>query len=100
MGLYYGMADREPHSDAFGFRGEEWLEDAVYQRRLDSWTRILNLDQNTISVLCRPDQNFPRLPSVDELVASMAFMIRLINTCCNCTGSPVHARQVRCQLGT
>ena len=59
MGLYYGMGDREPHSDAFRFRGKEWLEDAVCQPRLDSWSRILNLDQNTISVLCRPDQNFP-----------------------------------------
>ena len=59
MRLYYGMADREPHSDALRFRGKEWLKDAVCQARLDSWSRILNLDRNTIWVLCRPDQNFP-----------------------------------------
>jgi hypothetical protein len=31
MGLDYGMAYREPHSDAFRFRGKEWLENAVCQ---------------------------------------------------------------------
>ena len=36
MGLYDGMADRQPHSDALRFRGKEWLEDAVCQPRLDS----------------------------------------------------------------
>jgi len=34
--IYYGMADREPHADALHFRGEEWLEDAVGQLRVDS----------------------------------------------------------------
>ncbi len=98
MGLYYGMADREPHSDAFRFRGKEWLEDAVGQLRRDSWSRILNLNQNTISVLCRPDQNFAP-PACGRIVASIAFMIRLISTCCNCTGSPGTLWQVRRQIG-
>src|SRR5580704_15336907 len=59
MRLYYGMADREPHSDALRFRGEEWFEDVAGQLGLDSWSRILNLDQNTLWVPGRPDPNFP-----------------------------------------
>src|SRR5580698_129482 len=59
MGLDYGIADRESQSDAFSFCGEEWLEDAADQLRLNGWPSILDLDQNTIWLLGRPDQNFP-----------------------------------------
>src|SRR5258706_2905772 len=60
VGLNDGTADGEPHPDSFRLRGKEWFEDAVGQLRLDSWTRILNLDQSTVWVPCRPDEKFPR----------------------------------------
>src|SRR5579864_5879436 len=66
MGLYYGMADREPHPDALRLRGKEWFEDAVGQPRRDSRSRVLDLNQNTTWVLCRPDQYFP--PPASERV--------------------------------
>ena len=48
-----------------GFGGKEWLEDTVGQLRLESCSRILNLDQHTIRVLCRPNEKLrvadPRL---------------------------------------
>src|ERR1700732_4725161 len=59
MRLYYGMANGEPHADAFRLGGEEWLEDAVCQARLNSRSGVLNLDQHTIHAFGRPDQKLP-----------------------------------------
>ena len=99
MGLYYGMGNREPHSDAFRLRGEERFEDAVGQLRSDSRSRILNLDQNTIWFLCRPDQDFPppvcgRTRCFDSIHDQVnQYLLQLDRVA-------VNARQVRWQLGT
>src|ERR1700729_4257330 len=99
MGLYYGMANRQPHSDALRFRGEEWFKDAVGQARLDSWSRILNLNQNTIWVLCRPDQNFPppvrgRTRCFDGVHDQVNKYLLQLNRVAG------HAWQIRCQFST
>ena len=98
MRLDYRTADREPHSDAIRFRGEEWFEDAICQLGLDSRPRILNLDENAIRVLCRPDQKLPWLfcgkshgfNGVHDQVNQYLLQLHRIT---------LHARQIGCKFG-
>ena len=74
----------------FGFGGEEWFEDTAYQLlRIESVSRILNLDQYSIRVPRRFERS-SRGRSVSVRIASMPLMTRLIKTCCNCMGSCSH----------
>ena len=98
MGLYYGMADREPHPDAFRLRGKEWFEDAVGQL----WRRfpVQNLEPE-------PKHHLGSLPTGSECspcrswtvrIASMAFMIRLSQYLLQLNAVAGHAWQIGCKF--
>src|ERR1700736_4078093 len=98
MRLYYGMADGEPHSDAFRLRGKEWFKDVVCQPRLNSWSRVLHLDQHTICVFCRSDHKLPwsfgrqshGFNGVHDQVNQHLLQLHLVAG---------HAREIRCEFG-
>src|ERR1700730_3321768 len=53
MRLDNGATDRQSHPDTLGFGGKEWLENKGCLPRIESPAGILNLDQHTIRVLLR-----------------------------------------------
>ena len=59
MGLDDRAADRQPHSNTLRLGGEEWFKDTVCLFRIESSSRILNLDQHGISV---PRRFYEKLP--------------------------------------
>src|ERR1700730_15667232 len=97
MRLDYGMADCQPHSDAFRLRGKEWFKDTVGQMRLNSWSRVLNLDQHPICASCRPEQKLPwsfrrqshGFNGVHDEINQHLLQLHLVAG---------HAREIRCEV--
>ena len=59
MRFHNGTADRQSHSGSVGLGGKEWFEDTVRVLWIESCSRILDLDQHTVGVHCRLDEQFP-----------------------------------------
>jgi hypothetical protein len=55
MSLDDGAANRESYTNTLGLGCEEWIKDAACLFGINSFSRIMHLDQRTIRVLCRLD---------------------------------------------
>src|SRR5260370_28734447 len=61
MSLDDRAADRQPYAHAFGFGGEEGVEDAVHVRWIESRTDIRDRDQHVARLLeLRNNPQYPR----------------------------------------
>ena len=52
-------AQDESDSRSLGLGGKEWFEDTIHMLWVESYSRILDLDQHAIGVFCRLDEQLP-----------------------------------------
>src|ERR1700730_12333097 len=60
MGLDNRPADRQSHPDPLGLGCKERLKDLTDLLRIEATSGILNLDQHTVRILCRLDEQLSR----------------------------------------
>ncbi len=88
VGIDDRPADRESHTHAAGFGGEEGGEQPVRILGGDPDAAIRHTYQHLLClVLTRSDHQFAR-PTVTDCIDSMPFITRLMITCCSWTRSP------------